>query len=406
MDNSFNKYTKFSATDFALDDDFINWVLLPNGERNIIWNKVISELPEQKENIETAKKILFSFDTSVEKVPEKTRDRIWSSIISKTKERGTVSMKFHTFWWAAASVIIVLLAGFSYFYFNGFGQKTGPVNIAQNSDFKKDIPPGGNKALLTLADGSTIVLDSVQNGMLSQQGNAQVIKLQNGKLAYQKGGIEDVMKVEFNTISTPRGGQYQLELADGSKVWLNAASSITFPTTFLGNDRKVKITGEVYFEIAHNSRMPFHVTANSLEVEVLGTHFNVNAYSDEGEIKTTLLEGSVKVIKEGKSVLINPGEQVLAREGSGVLSVKKGVDVEAVMAWKDGYFQFENLSIKEIMYQVSRWYNVDVIYEGKAPSGHYVGKPSRDLNLSEIIKVIELSGVKITVIGKTIIVKD
>lgn len=406
MNNSFDKYTQFSATDFALDDDFINWVLLPNEERNIFWNNIISELPEQKENIETAKRIILSFDTSVEKVPEKTRDRIWLSIISKAQKRESVSMKFHKFWWAAASVFIILLAGFSYFYFNGSDQKVGPVYVAQNTYMKQDIPPGNNKALLTLSDGSTIVLDSVQNGMLSQQGNVQVIKLQNGKLAYQKGGIEDVVKVEYNTISTPRGGQYQLELADGSKVWLNAASSITFPTTFLGNQRKVKITGEVYFEVAHNSHMPFHVSTNSLEVEVLGTHFNVNAYSDEGEIKTTLLEGSVKVIKERKSVLINPGEQVLAREGSGVLSVKKGVDVEAVMAWKDGYFQFENLSIKEIMWQLSRWYNVDVIYEGKVPSGHYIGKPSRDLNLSEIIKVIELSGVKIAVNGKTINVKE
>ena len=307
---------------------------------------------------------------------------------------------------AAASVILLLLAGVFYFSNKEADQGKTVVKETPSPLLKSDILPGGNKAVLTLADGSTIILDSVQNGTLSNQGNIKVIKLDDGQLAYDKSGVSASPQLLYNTISTPKGGQYQLTLSDGSKVWLNAASSLRFPASFSGKERKVELTGEGYFEVAHNTNMPFNVRVNDMEVQVLGTHFNINAYEDETSVKTTLLEGSVKVSEGNKNVIIRPGQQVWDVKGNNELLVKKDVDIESVIAWKNGYFYFENATIKEIMRQLSRWYNVDVVYDGQPPAGHYRGKPSRHLHLQEIIKVIELSGVKISVNNKTIIVKE
>jgi ferric-dicitrate binding protein FerR (iron transport regulator) len=252
-----------------------------------------------------------------------------------------------------------------------------------------------------LADGSTIILDNVQNGTLAQQGNTKVIK-EDGKLAYNltSTGINEVL---YNTISTPRGGQYQVDLPDGSRVWLNAASSLHFPTAFVGKERRVEITGEAYFEVAKNKAQPFIVSVNGAEVQVLGTHFNVMAYNDENAIKTTLLEGSVKFVNGSTSSLLKPGQQSQLSE-NGQVKVVSNVDVDAVTAWKNGNFDFQGEDIETVMRQLSRWYNVDVVYRNKPDELFYAEIP-RNTKLSDVLKALELTGkLRFGIEGKKIIV--
>jgi len=267
--------------------------------------------------------------------------------------------------------------------------------------FKDDVAPGSNKATLTLADGSMIDLDDAKNGTLTQQGAAKVIKL-DGKLMYDLAS-EKTKKVVYNTIATPKGGQYQLELPDGSLVWLNASSSIHFPTSFTDKERRVEITGEAYLEVAKDASKPFIVAVNKSEVQVLGTHFNVNAYNDEEELRTTLLEGVVKFVDGNNTSLLQPGQQSqLAKNGS--VKVVSNVDVDEVVAWKNGLFSFENAGIETIMRQLSRWYDVDIEYKGKTDD-IFVAEMNRNIKLSDVLRALELTGrVKFEIDGKKIVV--
>ncbi|MEO9022859.1 MAG: FecR domain-containing protein [Ginsengibacter sp.] len=407
MQNSFDKYLQYSATDFALDDDFVNWTLFPNDENDTLWNEYITKVPDQKKNIEAARNIILSFDTSAEKIPDDIKNRVWQSVISKADNGRIVKMKPRRVWMVAASALIILASGILYFYVNKNQSHLDSGNVVKNAVLKNDIAPGGNKAILTLANGSTIVLDSAQNGTLTQQGSAKVVKLDDGKLVYREDENSSAVAIQYNTITTPRGGQYQLILADGSKVWLNAASSIRFPTAFTGKEREVQITGEAYFEVAHNADMPFHVKVNNMDVAVLGTHFNINAYNDEGVMKTTLLEGSVKVSEGNENVLIKPGEQAQIKKSSDKIIVKKDVDMEEVVAWKNGKFIFQDADIRSIMRQLERWYNITTVsYEGNVTNEEFVGVISRDVNVSQILSMLQSTGtVKFEVEGRKIIVK-
>lgn len=274
--------------------------------------------------------------------------------------------------------------------------------------YKNDIQPGSNKAVLTLADGSTIALDGAKNGLLTQQGNTKIVK-KEGKLDYNfsKTGASKVM---YNTISTPRGGQYQVELPDGSKVWLNAASSLRFPTAFTGNERRVEITGEVYFEVAKDPAKPFKVFITSAsgksegaEIQVLGTHFDVMAYRDESMLETTLLEGSVKFIKDNDASMLKPGQQ-LQMTPKGQFKIVSGIDLEKVVAWKNGFFDFEGLNFEAIARKLSRWYNVEVVYNKKNDDLFYAQIP-RNTKLSDVLKALELTGkIKFEIEGSKIIV--
>jgi transmembrane sensor len=257
-----------------------------------------------------------------------------------------------------------------------------------------DILPGGNKAILTLANGSKIILNNAKDGILTRQGNAAVSKTQNGKLVYSANDRQNDPSssiIVYNTVSTPRGGEYQIVLSDGTKVWLNAASSLKFPTAFKGTTRDVEITGEVYFEVAKNKNMPFKVFSNGVEVEVLGTHFDVMAYQDEPEIKTTLLEGAVKFRKNKSEVLLKPGQQAIVSNNSNSIAVKQA-NIGETMAWREGYFVFQDENIQSIMRKVSRWYNVDVRYQGNMEDKEYGGKISRYKNISDVLKSLELTG--------------
>ncbi|HJS55549.1 MAG TPA: FecR family protein [Chitinophagaceae bacterium] len=300
----------------------------------------------------------------------------------------------------AASVIgLVLVATFMLMNKNG---TSGIANSNANEQrFKEDVSPGGDKATLTLADGSVIVLDNVQNGTLAQQGNAKIIKL-DGKLSYDQTN-KNSKEVVYNTIATPKGGQYQLELPDGSLVWLNSSSSIHFPTSFVKKERRVDITGEAYFEVAKDPGKPFIVSVNNSEVQVLGTHFNINSYHEEDDLKTTLLEGSVRFVKDATTSILKPGQQAqLTKNGS--VRVVSDVDVDKVVAWKNGLFDFENAGIETVMRQLSRWYDVEVEYNGKTDD-LFIAEMRRNIKLSDALKALELTGrVRFDIQGKKIIV--
>jgi len=303
---------------------------------------------------------------------------------------------------AAAVVLILIISGIFYKAENRTNEQKTTALLLPSKKAEGGVP-GGNHARLIMADGTAIVLDSIQNGKI-QQGNASISK-QNGLLVYDgKMQANGTMPVTYNTLTTPSGGQYKLILADGSKVWLNASSSLHFPTAFTGKERNVELTGEAYFEVAKNKEKPFHVNVNGMQVEVLGTHFNVNAYADENSIKTSLLEGSVKIKRGSVSGLLKPGQQGVLENNNNDLKIKK-VNMDEVVAWKNGLFQFDGAGIKTIMLEISRWYNVEIVYSGKVPQRSFVGKISRDAALPDVLKILELSNVKFNVTGRKIIVE-
>ena len=311
-------------------------------------------------------------------------------------------MKTNRRWWYAAAAVL-LLGGFLTYRFAFQEPNKSPI-VNKTIPEKNDVAPGGNKAVLTLADGSTIILDNASNGNLAEQGNTKVIKLDDGQLAYNNAGIGS--EVVYNTVSTPRGGQYQLVLADGSKVWLNAASTLRFPTSFVGKERKVELEGEGYFEVAKNAAMPFKVDVDGKgEVEVLGTHFNINSYSNEPAINTTLIEGSVKVTGNlsGKTQNLNPGEQARIN-AAGQVTLNRNINVDEIIAWKEGNFNFNSAGIEYIMRNVSRWYDLDVVYQGVPSKETFSGIVSRNSNLSEVLMIMKQAGIKFKIEGKKITV--
>ncbi|RZL38536.1 MAG: DUF4974 domain-containing protein, partial [Pedobacter sp.] len=304
-------------------------------------------------------------------------------------------------WRSTAAAVIFIVAIFSAYYY-----RTNRIKIAQEH-IAENIKPGGNRATLTLANGTIIVLDSANNGKLAEQNGIIITKTTDGQLIYTLSNEQDA-EPKFNTISTPKGGQYQIHLPDGSKVWLNAESSLKYPTFFTGKERVVTLTGEAYFEVskaAKHSKMPFVVFAEDQTVTVLGTHFNINAYRNEYVSKTTLLEGSVQVSclwkDYGKTVVLRPGEQSnVDRRG---LSVET-VDAEDAIAWKNGVFLFKDADINTVMKSIARWYNVEVRYEGLMPNRQFSGEIHRNLNLKQVLEILSFYKVHFRTEGNTITV--
>ena len=266
-----------------------------------------------------------------------------------------------------------------------------------------DLAPGGNRAMLTLGDGTTIVLDSAGNGLLAEQAGTQVVKVEDGRIAYTSEGRKKTEMV-YNTITTPRAGQYELILPDGSKVWLNSESSIRFPVSFTGSFRVVEITGEAYFEVAENHDMPFRVKTEGITIEVLGTSFNVRAYADESSVNTTLVEGSVQIASPVSHTTITPGQMARA-EGSGQISVENDADVDEIIAWKKGLFLFNSENIEQIMSHISRWYDVDVVFAGEVSNETFSGIVSRKSNVSEVLRIMEQAGIKFSITEEVITVE-
>ena len=298
--------------------------------------------------------------------------------------------------WYAAAAILVIIA--SIYLLTPQTQKTtteAPSLIA-------DIQPGANKATLTLAGGKTIVLDSTSVGELAVQGNTTITRNADGQITYNAAntGAETALQ---NTLTTPRGGQYRLVLPDGTRVWVNAASSITYPTAFKNKERKVSIKGEAFFDIAQNKNQPFIVEVNNgPEIQVLGTQFNINAYTDEPSTRTTLIAGSVKVKYDNQSLVLKPNQQAATSTKNLILEPQPNID--EVLAWKYGSFLFDKAPLDVVMRQLSRWYDVDVVYTSGIPAIRFEGEMKRDLNLSEVLNILRKLEVHCKMDGRRLIV--
>jgi ferric-dicitrate binding protein FerR (iron transport regulator) len=334
-------------------------------------------------------------------------------------------------WFAAAAVIIAVFAAGLYFSSETKEtkqyvadkvisepkiasplKKISPVSKIedQKSVMVNDIEAGENKAILTLGDGSKIILDDAKNGILANQGGNSVLKAAEGEVIYSfLSEVKDPLTVDentpviYNTIETPKGGKFQIKLPDGSKVWLNAASSLRFPTVFNGSKRQVELKGEAYFEVSPDKSKIFEVNTRNQVVQVLGTHFNINAYLDEPTVNTTLLEGSVRVsdLRTNISQLLKPGEQSQLSEQMEVINLK---NTNEAVAWKEGYFQFDEADIKTVMRQIERWYDVSVVYEGDLPNYRFGGEIERNLSLLQVLKVLEKTKVHFRLEGREVIV--
>lgn len=338
-------------------------------------------------------------------VTERIKHRLMNTIYAIPEVSTHISSPVHrvhflkTTWLRYAAAIMLAASVGGYVWYANQSKE-----LVATSDNKReqttDIVPGGNKAVLTLADGSTIMLDSASTGNLAQQGNTRIIKLSSGQLSYSAGKSLST-EVLYNTISTPRGGQYQVVLPDGSKVWLNAASSIRFPASFRDSIRNVEVRGEVYIEVVKNIKQTFVVKAKGTEIQVLGTSFNINAYGEEEVVKTTLLEGSVKMVVRDKETVLRPGEQCsLSGDRWSVVSGQS----EAAIAWKNNLFSFDGADIKTIMRQIERWYDVEVEFRNGIPTGHVSGEVPRNTSLLNVLEIFKATGINVKLEGRKLIV--
>lgn len=323
-------------------------------------------------------------------------DRIYDAIIQKREEKPEYSIVRTMSWLKYAAAILLLIVVGGFFYWKN-QQNSLPDSLALQSDI--DIEPGMNGAILTLADGSMIVLDSLKDGVVAKE-HGVIATLEYGALNYNVNQTNH-NETGYNTITTPKGRQFQLTLSDGTRVWLNAGSSIKYPTIFNKNVRKVSIAGEAYFEVAHQTKVPFYVEVNNeLQVKVLGTHFNINAYSNEDAISTTLLEGSILVSKKNNQadqILLKPGQQAQLKPNQN-LQLVNNIEVDQVVAWKNGIFNFDDKNVEEVMRQLERWYNIEVIYENGIPNIEFWGKMQQDLTLSAVLRILERAEVKFKIL--------
>ncbi|NQX39481.1 FecR protein [Pedobacter steynii] len=333
-------------------------------------------------------------------------DRIWNSM--PIHETEVLPMRKRSLWPAIGAVAAVVLMGsLALYFFNPSRLNPSKEQLSKvNPAAQPVILPGGNKAVLTLADGKQITLDGAGNGKLAEQPGITITKTKDGQLVYTASSSAVAAKgPAMNMIATPKGGQYQVNLPDGTKVWLNAASSLRYPTAFTAGVRQVSLTGEAYFEVAKvRTEMPFKVLTTTQTVEVLGTHFNVNSYTDEPAIKTTLLEGAVKVMSPSaavKELILKPGQQSVLRGDR--LNVAE-VNEDEVIAWKNGMFRFRDADLQTVMRSVARWYDVQVNYEGTLPVRQFSGEIHRNINLSEVLDILSFFKVHFRVDGKTITV--
>ncbi|MEL1255232.1 FecR domain-containing protein [Flavobacterium sp. DGU38] len=304
----------------------------------------------------------------------------------------------------AVAASIALLLGTGVFYF----AKPKEQQLHQVVEKPKDIAPGGTRGILTLSNGKQIVLSDISaKDTIAKEGDEVTIKMDaNGVITYVINPDAEVSADDansFNTLSTPTGGQYNIVLADGTKVFLNTVSSIKYPTRFNGDQRVVELEGEAYFEVAKNKEKPFIVKSENQAIEVLGTHFNIHAYNNEPIVKTTLLEGSVAVTYKNQKAVLKPGQQSNVSDKFNRIAIRQ-VDTESAIAWKNGRFKFDNADLKSVMKQLERWYGIKVEYRGDVSDVRFNGGTFMNKNLSEVLKVLELSNIKFKVEGKTIIV--
>ena len=368
-------------------ESFLNYCFGRNDRDVRYWNKWIADHPDNASQIEDLRRTVIMMAKASQTA---LRDKHFEELQQKITVSPAPQLIGQKSLWrsilAAAATVLLAISGLFIYH---QAKKTSENNIVVK---KTDIKPGGNKAILTLANGQKISLTAAHNGQIAVQANILITKTSDGQIVYETSdaAADSGRTPEYNTIEAPTGGQWEVILPDKAKVWLNARSSLTYPTYFAGNERKVKLNGEAYFEIVHNKKMPFRVMSKTQTVEVLGTHFDIMAYEDEQMMKTTLLEGSVKISNSGRARVLVPGEQ--AQVSNGDLKVTSDVDLEDMISWKNGYFKF-NESLESIMRKVARWYDVEISYAGDIdPSQRFGGKISRYKNLSSALKIMELTG--------------
>lgn len=337
--------------------------------------------------------------TDLKALSDEDREADLVDIWNKLPANQPKIKRFASFYTVAAAVVvfIFLSVGIYYTAYRETDQEQVIKVLAQN------LKPGANKAILTLSDGKQLILTGAVNGPLARQQHIAITKTAEGKIVYEPAPEGGNSRMGYNTLSTPLGGTYNLILADGTNVTLDAGSSIRYPVAFKGVERRVEITGQAYFEVAHNKARPFRVSSNGQTVEVLGTHFNINTYADEGATRTTLLEGSVKVSKAGKAVTLRPGQQSFIAFNRDAIAVKNA-DIENVVAWKNGTFSFKRADLPTVMRQFARWYNVEVVYEGEVPDAAITGKVLRAANAAQVLKIINNLGVRFKMDGRKIII--
>ena len=394
-----NQYAKETATP---EEERELWSIIDQAQNEDLLKSIILEMiglqePSKYVSNESLQSVLRKIKTDPEEISKE-------GILYKL-DRSKKTNRFHWSKLAAAAIILLLLGGGLFYFIQIPGTDT--MNLASSKTVNDITPPNSVNAIITLADGKKIVIDSAANGVLAQQGGVDITKLSSGEITYnhQVGNIGE--EVSYNTLSNPAGSKaVNITLADGSKVWLNSASSLRYPTVFVGNSRKVEIHGEAYFEVSHNQDKPFYVNVRGVEVEVLGTHFNVNSYDDEDVIKTTLLEGSVRISDGMGSNVLQPGQQAQVYE-----TIKKSMsisrpDLNEVTAWKNGRFYYNNSDLENIMRQIARWYNVEVIFKDNI-NYQYTVDVSRDVPVSQLFRFIEMSGgVYFNIQGRTIVVRN
>lgn len=350
---------------------------------------------------------------------EAVKSRLFNAINDKLafEPEKNVLRKRKLWPYLSAAAVVLIICGLSFLYFSQYHK------LKVEDVYVQEVNPGGNKAILTLSNGQVINLSDANDGKLVEAAGLTVTKTKDGQLIYDlhdaaKEGDEKEAAISYNTISTPRGGQYQLILPDGTRIWLNAASTLKFPTSFASlSSRDVELSGEAYFEVKEDKTKPFRVINTHIEgrnqlIEVLGTHFNVNAYSDERTTKTTLLEGKLRVTQGDlnveksklwtKGLILNPGQQSVLDKTQ--LTKTELTDVEESIAWKNGYFQFDHVKLEAIMRQISRWYDVTIRYEGAVPQLEFGGQIQRNLTLNQVLKLLNKSEVHFRIEGKEVIV--
>ncbi|WP_436490588.1 FecR family protein [Chitinophaga sp. ARDCPP14] len=369
FDELFRKYTEDTMT----PEEFRRWRVMLLDERNTV--RLESLLAALAETDHSA----FGQDAPLKEM--------YANIIRVTPLKATgktprrLNYRQYAWWAAAASLLLLVATGIL-----RWQQPSGKQQLAT----KYDVAPGGSKAVLKLADGSVITLDSVAKRQI-QLGNATAQQV-NGQLNYAPSSGGEAAGI--NVLTTPRGGQFQVVLPDGTRVWLNAASSLSYPTAFTGKERLVEVSGEAYFEVAKDAHKPFRVKISNQKnyIDVLGTHFNVNAYPDEAAIRSTLLEGRIR-FSAAQAVVLSPGQQAVLTAGTQTPQVVNGVDTSAVMAWRSGLFNFEGQHLREVMRQLARWYNIEVVYDQEVPDVVFGGKIVRNVSLTQLLKILTDAGI-------------
>lgn len=396
--------------DFLMDDSFLEYCMGANASLNHAWDNWISKNPGKLDAINKAKRMFAminghegNLDAELNKFRSLMQERVPGNPVLVPELQTASPRRISWMNWKVAAAILLLIAGAgTLFYLNRAGSTLTPEKpIAKIKP--ADLLPGSPRATLTLGSGKSVDLESMNTTRLNDE-DGTVIDKKEGLLVYDKPGAS-TEEVLYNTLSTPRGGEYQLVLPDGSRVWLNAASSLRFPTRFAGNERTVYLTGEAYFEVTKNPKQPFHVQlTNGQQVEVLGTQFNVMSYEDESVIKTTLVEGKVKVKQANDIVYLRPSEQSVFGRKDNRLTVTEA-DVNKEIGWKLGYFEFEDEDLPTIMRQLTRWYDMDVNFSGNIPVKLYTGSISKKLTLMNVLDILKLAGVQYSLEGKKMTIK-